>query len=87
MFADDTKIYRQITSREDALLLQSDINKLHEWSKIWQLHFNHKKCHVLTMGKFENIKVAHRYAVYGNEMEHVSEEKELGVTIDADLRL
>ena len=86
MFADDTKIYRQITSREDALLLQSDINKLDEWSKIWQLHFNHKKCHVLTMGKFENIKVAHRYAVYGNEMEHVSEEKDLGVTIDADLK-
>ena len=37
------------------------------------------------MGKFENIKVAHRYAVYGNEMEHVSEERDLGVLFQQDL--
>ena len=86
MFADDTKIYRQITSREDALTLQSDIDKLEEWSKIWKLHFNHKKCHVLTMGKLENIQCAYRYSVYSQEMEHVFEEKDLGVTIDADLK-
>ncbi len=85
MFADDTKIYRQITSRNDALILQSDINKLEEWSKIWQLHSNHSKCHVLTMGKFENIQYAHRYTVYNKEMEHVFDEKDLGVTIDANL--
>lgn len=86
MFADDTKIYRQITSREDALQLQSDIGKLEEWSRLWQLYFNYDKCHVLTMGKFGNIQVAHRYTVYGNEMEHVFEEKDLGVTIDAELK-
>ena len=86
MFADDTKIYRQITSREDALKLQSDIGKLEEWSKLWQLYFNYDKCHVLTMGKFENIQIAHRYTVYGNEMEHVFEEKDLGVTVDAELK-
>ena len=74
MFADDTKIYRQITSRSDALKLQSDINSLEEWSKIWQLHFNHDKCHVLTMGKFENIQHAHQYIVYDNEIEHVLNE-------------
>ena len=86
MFADDTKIYRQITTREDALQLQSDIDKLEEWSKIWQLHFNHDKCHVLTLGKFDNIQYAHRYAVYGNEIEHVFDEKDLGVTIDSELK-
>ena len=86
MFADDTKIYRKITTREDALQLQSDIDKLEEWSKIWQLHFNHDKCHVLTLGKFDNIQYAHRYAVYGNEIEHVFDEKDLGVTIDSELK-
>ena len=85
MFADDTKIYRQITSREDALKLQSDINKLEDWSNTWQLHFNHEKCHVLTMGKFENIQHTQRYEVYGNEMEHVFDEKDLGITIDSNL--
>ena len=66
MFADDTKIYRQIAWREDALILQSDIKRLEEWSKIWQLHFD--KCHILTMGKFENIQHTHRYVVYDNEI-------------------
>ena len=32
MFADDTKIFRQITSREDAVELQSDLEKLEQWS-------------------------------------------------------
>ena len=86
MFADDTKIYRQITSRDDALKLQADIDKLEEWSKLWQLHFNHDKCHVLTMGKFENTRHTQRYTVYGNEMEHVFDEKDLGITIDSELK-
>ena len=40
LYADDTKIFRKITSREDALILQSDIKSLEEWSKKWQLEFN-----------------------------------------------
>lgn len=86
MFADDTKLYRKITARDDALQLQSDIAKLEDWSKLWQLHFNHDKCRVLTMGKFENIQYAHRYVVYGNEIDHVFDEKNLGVIIDSELR-
>jgi hypothetical protein len=85
MFADDTKIYRQITSLEDALQLQADINRLEDWSKLWKLHFNHEKCHVLTLGKFVNILHTQRYTVYGNQMEHVFEEKDLGVTIDHEM--
>jgi ribonuclease P/MRP protein subunit RPP40 len=86
MFADDTKIYRHITSRDDAIELQSDIEKLEEWSKTWLLHFNHEKCHVLTMGKFTNIQYAHRYAVYNNDIEHVFDEKDLGITVDSELK-
>ena len=40
MFADDTKLFRQVTSKADALVLQSDINLLDEWSKKWLLSFN-----------------------------------------------
>ena len=67
LFADDTKLFRQITSREDAHILQCDIDSLREWSE---------KCHVLT---FENIIYTHN--MYGNELEPVFEEKDLGVTI------
>ena len=82
MFADDTKIFRVITLRRDSLELQSDISKLENC----QLHFNPEKWHVLTLGKFENIHHAHRYMISNNETEHVFEEKDLGVTIDSELK-
>ena len=86
MFADDTKVFRQITSHEDASNLQNDLRKLEEWSDTWLLKFNAEKCHVLTLGKFEDIKHAHKYTICKNELEHVADEKDLGVIIDDELK-
>ena len=56
LFADDTKIFKNVKSREDALLVQKDIDELQQWSLKWLLTFNIEKCHVLTLGKFSNIR-------------------------------
>ena len=85
LFADDTKIYRKITTKEDSEKLQKDIENLVEWTKKWKVEFNADKCHVLTLGKFVNITHTHRYVVSGEELEHVCVEKDLGVTIDENL--
>ena len=85
MFADDTKIFRQIVSHKDTMELQSDITKLETWSNTWQLGFNVDKCHVLTLGKLENIRHVHRYQICGKELEHVADEKDLGIIIDSEL--
>ena len=45
LFADDTKILRQITSAEDSITLQNDLKMLEEWSNKWLLRFNAEKCH------------------------------------------
>jgi hypothetical protein len=82
LFADDTKILRHITSADDGAILQRDLKSLEEWSKTWLLQFNADKCHILTLGKIENITHTHRYELYGEELEHVFEETDLGVTID-----
>ena len=37
------------------------------------------------MGKFNNIQYTHRYHLGDQELEHVFEEKDLGVVIDMDL--
>ena len=86
MFADDTKIFSQITSHKDAVDLQNDLWKLEEWCNKWILKFNAEKCHVLTLGRFENIQHAHQYTVCNNELEHVDSEKDLGVTIDDEVK-
>ena len=86
LFADDTKILKHITSEEDALRLQSDIDSLEKWSQKWLLRFHPEKCHVLTLGEFYNIRHTQRYTLNGQELEHVFDEKDLGVKIDSALR-
>ena len=85
LFADDAKIYRKITCRDDAKILQDDIQKLEAWSDLWLLKFHPDKCHLLTLGKFENIMHCHRYKVSEKEIEHIFEEKDLGVLMDSEL--
>ena len=86
LFADDTKVFRKITSKEDALALQADLAALQLWSDKWLLRFHPDKCHVLTLGKLEDIKYTFRYKISQQELEHVFEEKDLGILIDSNLR-
>ena len=85
LFADDTKIFNHISSIDDAIALQKDIDALNHWSDKWLLKFNTDKCHVLTLGKFEKIMYTHRYTLYGDELDHIFEEKDLGVIFDMEL--
>ncbi|XP_065896425.1 uncharacterized protein [Dysidea avara] len=82
MFADNIKIYKQITSFGDALSLQNDLDKLCDWAKEWLLHFNVVKCKHLKYGNN-----ASPYEYYMNDegtntkLGIVSSEKDLGVWI------
>lgn len=85
LYADDTKIFNTITSKNDAVDLQSDITKLEKWADEWMMKFHPGKCHVLTLGKFEDIKHAHQYKVTNHDIEHVDVEKDLGIIIDEEM--
>ena len=41
---------------------------------------------MLTLGKLEHVKHTQRYCLSGKELEHVFEEKDLGVTFDTELK-
>ena len=64
LFAYDANIFRQITTKEDSLQLQSDINSLEQWSQKWLLTFHSKKCHVRTLGKCYNITHTEKYILH-----------------------
>ena len=84
MFADDTKVYSRVTNQEDAQLLQQDLNQLEQWSEEWLLKFHPDKCKVLSMGRFED-GAGYYYTLFGQLLEHIDEEKDLGVIIDSEL--
>ena len=50
-FVDDTKVFRKIKSDADRQHLQSDLNKLIEWSEKRQMLFNFGKCKCLHTGQ------------------------------------
>jgi len=82
-FADDTKVYNKMRSDEDIASLQSDLCNLVAWSKEWQMLFNVEKCKVMHIG-YNNMKA--EYFMDGVKLEHVTEEKDLGVIISEDLK-
>ena len=53
MFADDTKIYREINNAEDTLALQSDLDCLENWTRSWQVKLNPQKC--------EAMRITHKH--------------------------
>ena len=53
MFADDTKIFREIKTRADFIQFQEDIDHLLTWSDKWQ--FNNSKYYILHLIPMEII--------------------------------
>ena len=63
VFADDTKIFREVNTVYVSEAIQADSDILEVRSKKWLLRFYPDKCRVLTLGKFADIKHAHRYSL------------------------
>ena len=87
-FADDTKVIRIVENDVDRAGLQADLENLLSWSEEWQMMFNAGKCKVLHFGK-KNPRYCYTiggYAPAGTVLEHVQEEKDLGVIIHESLK-
>ena len=74
LFADDTKIFREIKSPNDEEKLQNDLDELHKWSDTWLLKFHPNKCKVLTIEKWlkkrqNNITCMTRKSNWNSQME------------------
>jgi len=82
IFADDTK-FPAIRSTSDSAQLQQDLYNLVEWSQKWQLGFNESKCKVIHLG---TANTHHQYEMGSVPLASTSEEKDLGVVIDEDLK-
>ena len=77
-FADDCKLCKNVNNNRDALLLQDDLNKIHEWSETWQMKFNLDKCKVLHLGYNNNES---NYNLGNQQLDSTDSEKDLGVYV------
>ena len=83
-FADDTKVFRKVNTDGDKQHLQNDLNRLVKWSEKWQMLFNFGKYKYLHTGH-GNLDV--NYKMGATVLGTIIKEKDLGVTISADMKV
>ena len=86
IFADDTKVYKEIKNENDVNDLQKAIDEMYNWTQTWLLKFNAEKCKLLHLGSNNN-----KYDYFiGTEEKRVlldksDLEKDLGIHVDQNL--
>ena len=83
-FADDTKLFRKVNTDCDKQHLQNDLDRLVKWSEKWQMLLNFGKCKCLHTGH-GNLNV--NYKMGATVLGTTVKEKDLGVTISADMKV
>ena len=92
LYADDTKIWREIKSESDCNFLQKDIDALYAWSRNNKMSFHPDKCKVVSIYDFrpEFIKVLPfpklPYMIGSNDIDFSVCEKDLGVLVNERFR-
>ena len=90
LYADDTKIWREITCFNDHSILQRDIDNLLKWSIENKMKFHPSKCKALSVTMQRNIldnlpfNIYH-YMLGDTYIDYVPSQKDLGVLVNSKL--
>ena len=91
LYADDTKIWREISVSDDNYILQNDIDRLFAWSVDNKMRFHPDKCKVLSVTLQRNVLSALPFSSFYYELNNVviddvSSHTDLGVIINTKLK-
>ena len=84
LFVDDIKLSQTIKSSDDIQTLQDDIDKLFEWSIIWNLNFSKAKCCYIQVGP-PLRSCRHSYMLNSTMITSTDKQKDFGIWIDPNL--
>ena len=77
-------LYGLVHNSDDAISLQSDLNKLAEWAKLWQVAFNPSKCHLQRVCRTK-CPFIHSNTRLDHTLQVVDHYPYLGVSLSEDL--
>ena len=83
LFADETVLYRSITSENDARIMQSDWANLFLWASKWNLKFNLKECWVMPFSRVTS-SITFSYEVEAVTLPVATHHPYLGIEISCD---
>jgi len=78
------KVFRQINSHNDAILLQNDLNILLDWCTINKLPLNIDKCKIISFNRSRDPLIA-SYNISQSPLSRVYDISDLGVIFDSAL--
>src|SRR5664279_972649 len=87
LYADDTKIFRQMNGEVDREALQRDLDTLWQWAADWKMKFHMEKCsvmHIGTTNKQNNMSRAN--GMSRAKLKETSLEKDLGIWFNDRLK-
>ena len=84
LYADDSKMYRVISTQEDLSTFQSDIDKISDWCKMNKMRINTKKCKIMRITRKKSPLVG-EYNIEGQPLESVDVYKDLGLFTTSNL--
>ena len=83
LFADDIKLFLEISCERDCLRVQSDLNNIMEWCKANLLFLNFEKCLTISFSKHSN-NIVFNYSFNSNSIcKRVNTIKDLGIIFDS----
>jgi hypothetical protein len=83
LFADDTAVYLTVNDKDETTL-QTDLDKLQEWSLKWDMSFNPAKCQVVQVTKSKSPHPT-AYMLQGQTLSTLSSARYLGVDLSNNL--
>lgn len=84
LFADDNKLFARIDSLQDAIHLQSDLNRLSDWCHRNRLPLNVQKCCCASYYRKKN-PIEFNYNIEGCALKRGREMRDLGVVFNREL--
>ena len=84
-FADDTRIWRGVRTREDCQQLQSDMENIYSWAENINMQFNSKKFEWVRYSGKSQGPVYQYLAPDGSSIEQEDSLRDLGVVLSSDL--
>ena len=85
LFADDSKISRAISENNDKIILQNDLDVIVKWSDTWLMRIHPDKSAHVRIGKQMEVP-QYEYMVGVRHVNYSTQEKDLGVVIDYELK-
>ena len=84
IFADDPNVFRKVTNDTDKHSLQDDLDELVKSSEKWQMLYNYGRCKCMQIG---HGNVDEEYKMGDAVLGKITQEKDLGVTFRADMKV